>query len=113
MSYGTEESNSKRQMRVDTVKTRSKRKLKAFVLRRDGHTYCFCYPPKHERQAIKAAADCESLFDTFYHPFLDLGSKVDEHVAQKNDVKVLSGEIEGRLDQIQTAIFDLPQEFGS
>ena len=59
MSLGSDESDSNRRVRIDSVKKR--KKLKAFVLRKSGHTFCFCYPAKHEKSAIKAAAECKSL----------------------------------------------------
>jgi len=61
MSLGSSESDSNRRIRVDSTKKRARKKLKAFVLRKSGHTFCFCYPAKHEKSAIKAAAECKSL----------------------------------------------------
>jgi hypothetical protein len=59
MDLGTNESGSAK--RPTTSAKESSRKLKAFVLRKSGHTYCFCYDKQNELAAIRAAAECKSL----------------------------------------------------
>jgi hypothetical protein len=59
MGLGSDASGGDR--RVDSVEARDLRKLKAFVLRKGGHTFCFCYPARFEKSAIKAARDCDKL----------------------------------------------------
>ena len=51
----------RRDVGIGPHRRRRRRALKAFVLRKGGHTYCFCYPSEHEHAAIRAAAACEEL----------------------------------------------------
>ena len=37
------------------------RKLKTFLVRKDGHVFAFVYPPEHEGAALAALGDCPTL----------------------------------------------------